>query len=845
MRKPALLLLAAISVISAHAAEYSFKFHNSPISKALVEIGKKHPELNISFIYKDLDNYRTTAIIETDNAYEALQKAIGNNPIILSKRGDSFYVEAMQHGKFQFTGRTVDTDNAPVISATVMLLSPNDSTVITYGVTDDTGRFAIPCDHRKVIAKFSCIGYKTEYQRLNSFAVGNIVMHETSISLANVTVESNNAFAQSDKTVYLPGSRQKDAAHNLVDLLRFMSIPQINVNAVDNSVTNNAGSVVSLYINGMPATPQDIDGIPTADVRRVEYLEAPSDPRFQGETQVVNFIVQEYAYGGYTKASVSENFLAGLARNGSVFSKFNYGKMSYDFYVAANNTDSKHIGNSTTEDYLLRGPDGSENHVRREEVIEKSDYKHNQYPVTFRATYNTDKIQIRNTLGYSNDNTPEHSVNGNVIIDGTESGYKRSNPARKNTLSYSGLFNFSLPDNYSIDFTPTFNFTHTNDRLAYSTADKPMITRDAKENAYTTRLKINGRKRFDSHHSVLIGLDGLEMRNSLKYSGTNHYDDAFSIIFAGGTLGYTYRNSKISVNTKLGINWEHSDINGKTLNTLYPSTHILLQYSPNQRNHFSGYFQIASDSPTISDKASDILQDNEYLYITGNPGVKNARIITGNIAYSWLANNIFKMSVFGVYFGSFDRLITVYSPYNNGSAIIRNYLNDGNYTGGDVGVSLVFTLFNGKLQLRARPIQNFYKSSGYYDCLYKPFTLTADATLYLGKFYLIANYISPERELKDKTNAIYRKQSFYQVGAGWSHKNWKIRLTANNLFNSGWTSVKSNMSSQYYSSTQTEYGTKYHQYLNFSVSYIVNYGKKVQQGNEVGEQSGASSAILK
>ncbi len=41
------------------------------------------------------------------------------------------------------------------------------------------------------------------------------------------------------------------------------------------------------------------------------------------------------------------------------------------------------------------------------------------------------------------------------------------------------------------------------------------------------------------------------------------------------------------------------------------------------------------------------------------------------------------------------------------------------------------------------------------------------------------------------------------------------------------------------------FGNYYHRRLNLSVTYPLNYGRKVQRFNEVGEQSGAASVILK
>lgn len=79
MRTILTILLAVMTYVSANAYKYAYSFNNTPISEAIVRISKDHPDLNISFIYKELDNYKTSAKIHTDDAYVALRQTIGLN----------------------------------------------------------------------------------------------------------------------------------------------------------------------------------------------------------------------------------------------------------------------------------------------------------------------------------------------------------------------------------------------------------------------------------------------------------------------------------------------------------------------------------------------------------------------------------------------------------------------------------------------------------------------------------------------------------------------------------------------------------------------------------------------
>ena len=114
----------------------------------------------------------------------------------------------------------------------------------------------------------------------------------------------------------------------------------------------------------MPASQEDIEGLRTADVRRVEYLEFPTDPRFRGAQHVINIIIQEYEYGGYTKITANENFLVGLSSRTNIFTKFAYKKMTYDLYVAANNWDNHHAGYDVEGQYSLTDNQGKDYTLR-------------------------------------------------------------------------------------------------------------------------------------------------------------------------------------------------------------------------------------------------------------------------------------------------------------------------------------------------------------------------------------------------------------------------------------------------------------------------------------------------
>ena len=75
--------------------------------------------------------------------------------------------------------------------------------------------------------------------------------------------------------------------------------------------------------------------------------------------------------------------------------------------------------------------------LTRRETVDDTRFRRNQFPVTFRATYNTDKVQIRNTVGYKHMAYPAQSQSGTLTLQpsaGADYTFDRSNPSRSNSF---------------------------------------------------------------------------------------------------------------------------------------------------------------------------------------------------------------------------------------------------------------------------------------------------------------------------------------------------------------------------------------------------------------------------
>lgn len=837
-----------VTFVAAEARKYSYTFSNTPVSEALVRIGKDHSDLNLAFIYKELDHYKTSGRICTDDDYEVLRQIIGLNPVSVIKKDGIFYIEALQHGKFCYTGQAIGTDCVPVVAATVMLLSPKDSTVLTYGVTDDTGYFSIPCDRQGVIAKLTCLGYKPTFKRCDDFSLGRVIMAELPVRLKNVNVEAEVATLYSDKSIYRPTQRQKNASQTATDLLSRMAIPQLNVRIGSSEVSTAGGQPVAMYIDYVPATADELRMMKMSDVRSVEYLEYPSDPRFQGHKYVINFRMVRYEYGGYVKALAAENFIANsgwLQANARLVSKrMTYDVMGYGYYMSNN-----HFGTDRTETFRIPQAEGDIMSFQRNSSAVASKFRKRNFETGLRALYGSDHITANSQISVGLDDTPHNDSRGTVSYSPVlfENGsYLSLSHAKAKYLNYNGYYYFALSPCNSLSTSVGYLFSHTDQQSEYIESGFNPVVNGAADNTHKGNMQLDYSHRFTDRHSFRTFVRGLYEHNHTAYSGSVNAIEGSTTKFGQFGASYSFTDSEFSGYFGFGWNWLATELNENRADSDYPYLDVSLSYVPNRKNSFGGVFHYSVWPPSANYKSENIIQVSPFLWHTGNPVLKSHRSYDIGVSYTFIPSGKFSMTAFANAWLVGNRAVFVYTPSSDG--IIRTIQQPiGQFGHYNYGINVSATRLEGRLQLYAQLAQLYVHNGQPYNINRSCISYYIQALYYAGRFNFAVVYESPKAtDNYNSMSGVWSKaKGNFILQAGWGNQAWNIRLTAQNLQRWNWRASYDTLRSEYYSTDTWTSNASCHAFVQLSATYSFGFGRKVSHDNDISRQSGASSGILK
>ncbi len=824
MKKILIISVLLCITVNLSAQKYNHNYIGEPIAKALIDFCKTHPDIRINFIYDELENYKVRGKINSDNPLQAVKQLIAFNPIsVTSDDSNHIYLETLQKGKYNFTGRTVSTGGEPVCFATVMLLNPKDSTAITYGITDERGYFSIPCDRRNVLAKFSSIGYKTKTIRANDFSLGNITMDIQVIDLKTATATSDSRYALNDRTIYIPSNREKNAAQGGSDLLQFMAIPSININPLNKGITTLSGQQVVAFIDYVKASDRDIENLRPQDVKKVEVLDYPADPRFEGVLHAINFIMDKYEYGGYTKLS-DQQILSFKYGYYSLSSKFSYGKMTYDLYTGYDHWRSNREGISSTSFYDFNG-----NEIERRQNTPESENENNEAYLSARAKYQTEKAMVSNQISIRHNDVPKsNSVFINSYIPPVYAESEAYRIGRRNTLnpSWRGNYQFTLPHALRLVVTPSAAYAR-NKSYTFFSEDNTDILNNVKEDTWSANLGASLSKNWNKH-TVNVSLNGEFSDDKLRYEGTNpariHYTSAAAGAHASGNLSF----GKFWLQPSAKLYFSRTQFDNVHYNQLLPGYYIAAGVNFNRKNQMSISSEMSNWTIGVSRRSPNIVVQNMLDAVKGNPNLKTWLYNSVNIDYTWLPLQGLNFSAYGNFIRHTKPMDFTFTPtmIDGREMMLRSYIKDGYFQELSAGLSVVSRLFKNSLTLRGYAGFYAYRRGGIRKYTRNVVNSSISAVYYLGKFYFRASYDFPT-----KTASSYYirsdNPSYYQFSAGWGNKGWNVSAIFRNPFRSNWEKMSSFTSYHNYTAYETNYGSAYRRQFWITATYTISYGKKI------------------
>lgn len=663
--------------------------------------------------------------------------------------------------------------------------------------------------------------------------------------LDEIVVEARNQRLGAKVSTYIPTSKQKNASQTAAELLNRMAIPQIKISANDD-ITDLAGKSIDVFIDFLPASKEDMQGMRMQDVKKVEYYDFPADPRFLGKAHVVNFVMQKYEYGGYIKAHGWEN--TSNAGQISVYGKLQYKRMTFDLAGGYFYLNQKHTGGDTYETFRLPQPDGTVEVFERNSIQSHGKLRTNQYWPTFKALYSSDKITIQNVIGASFDHYPDNNSSGFVEYlpaVSARTDYSEISSNRTNSLSYSGFWNFILNDKNSINFSPRYAWSHTATSSLYNEGKGAGFYNSAKDNSHQFSGNLTYNHSFGNWGSLNAMVQTIITSNRTAYYGTATTNDNAQTYRIGPGVQYSLSKGKFYGMAGFGYHWDRQEYVDYKDDSAAPWIDFSLQYSPNDRHSVRGEFHHMKSIPSSSYRSAAVIHSNPLMSYTGNPNLVSYGSYDAGLNYSFIPNNTFSLSAFASAWIVDNRYVYDYEPTATG--ILRTIKQPGGgYSQWTYGAYATLRLLDRKLQLTAQVTARSVHNGEPYNLDKTHANFALQAIYYHDNWNFSGLYYSPQG-IPDgcMVGTWMTTKSYYRLAAGWSNPTWNVQLQLANFARWNWRSDKTSMHSRYYDRIEQTYSINDHALARVSVTYTFGFGKKIEQGNEASQQAGVDSGILK
>ncbi len=673
-----------------------------------------------------------------------------------------------------------------------------------------------------------------------------------SVNLQEVVVEGRTQRVVKFGVEYIPDKSTKKKSLDATALLLHMQIPQLNVIPGSNAVKTASGKDVSVFIDYVPATAQDLEGLRTEDVVRVEVLDYPDDPRFRSMPYVVNFIMQHYEWGGYTKVSADGKTLADDRVSANAYSKFAYKKMFFDANVGA---DWTHLGRCPAMqsqtfrdvdydgqgyDELIRSSKGGKDYLQRT----------NSQWASVRASYDSENSYVQHTLSFGRDATPLMTGISDVAFSASclPGASARSRDSYQSLYpSIRGYYFFTLPYGNSIMSSWAFVYGATKRSSSYQLSDLERIVNDNDEKVYSPTAQFQYSKKFAYGNTFRTTLMTYNSVYDTEYAGS--YEGRQKLLSSENMLFLEYMqywNFGLSLYSRVGASYVIGRVNGvNTLEQWNPRLGLQLQYKINDNHSASLEGWWGNSHPQASTSNDAMVQTNELMWLQGNPDLRNTIFASAKASYTFIPNNKLSLSATLEYEGNPDKQAYEFYSVPGVNGLVRRAINSGDAHSYSAWLSATMRFLDNSLVFRVNGQANRIVLTGCDAQSMNHIFASVYAQYSRNNWLAMLFYQSPQKDLSAWTYGTRsRMNDTYGLLVNYAVGDFKASLQFRNWFRrDGYTTAV--FSSPRYSETSEFWNADFSRTIRISLSYTFSYGKKVNRNNELNHGGRVDSAILK
>lgn len=595
--------------------------------------------------------------------------------------------------------------------ANIVLFQEKDTTHFLKGIVcDEKGNFVIEDLelNKSYTIRASYTGFKAEdayIPNVSSNMQLTFTLKPDNQLLSEVTVLGNLSYYDGEKKIELFSDKQIKSSQNGLDLVSQM--PQLYLDPMQQKLQDRSGSSLTILINGIAASSEEIRNIPPDKILRVEYYDIPP-LRFGFTGKLIDIITKRLDVGYNGGFGLQHAVATGFANDNLYFSH-TWGNHQISLNYDCHWRNYKHNEQTSEYDFKLSG------NRYLYSMQQKGKFNYVENDINVRYTFNRPDrfiFQIKFMPSYRPDNNKsdmDYLILTDNMPEVERQGTRRSHSSIFNpAINTYGNIKIKSDKQLYIDLLGNI-FRTKQDYSNKQFEDKELVF-DNFLNASTHRKSLIGQIIYqqDLKHNqqIYIGFNTSISQSDADIQNVLNNNVPYNYIINSNRYGFSAQYSRAFNKlflTFAGLGtWYVSKNSLHKYREFFFSPVLIANYNINEKHRFYASLRMFSPTfPSISMMTEQATLTMENIISYGNPNIEASKRMSIDANYSF-NNKYFSFSIYPFLTKTVDEIARYYSEeiFDNEPVMAEQWENADYYitTGHTTNLS-IYPLGNRNLSL--------------------------------------------------------------------------------------------------------------------------------------------------